>query len=219
MRVSFFNVPILLIPTDIKVCFCHTCIHTVLTGDFGFTDGGYYSIATAMVFGSTTSASSWDPIRQAIEAMSEVFVDRQDLVIKHCCYLDMIQWAEIDLTMKITPAIACAILCGLPENLKSKIRQKACIFVDDALMLALCPAHIEWMLAALIEAIFVVMGKPDTVLRQCPLAMYKWLELVVGPILIMLGLIINTNKLTVAILEKCISELCNLINTTWYVNR
>ena len=76
-------------------------------------------------------------------------------------------------------------------------------------------------LAALIKAIFVVMGEQDTALRQCPLVMDKWLELVVGPILIlrMLGLIINTNKLTFAIPDKYVSKLCNLItNTTWHVN-
>ena len=76
----------------------------------------------------------------------------------------------------------------------------------------------ERVLAALIEAIFVVMGEPDTTLRQCPLAMDKWLELVVGPILIMLGLIIHTNKLTIAIPKIYVSELCNLIKTTWHVN-
>jgi hypothetical protein len=32
-----------------------------LTGAFGFMAGGYYNLATAMVFGSTTSASSWEP--------------------------------------------------------------------------------------------------------------------------------------------------------------
>jgi hypothetical protein len=76
----------------------------------------------------------------------------------------------------------------------------------------------DMVLASLIEAIFVVMGEPDTALRQCPLAMDKWLELVVGPILIMLGLIINTNKLTVAIPEKYMSKLRELIDTTWHVN-
>ena len=90
-----------------------------------------------MDFGSTTSASSWEPNRHAIEAMSEVFSNRPDLMIKHCRYLDMIRWAKIDPTVKITPAIACTILRGVPKKLKSKIQQKACIFVDDALMLAL----------------------------------------------------------------------------------
>ena len=69
----------------------------------------------------------------------------------------------------------------------------------------------ELVLAALIEEIFVVMGEPDTALRQCPLAMDKWLELVVGPILIMLGLKFDTIKLAVAIPEKYGAELCKLI--------
>ena len=78
-----------------------------------------------MVFGSTTCASSWEPNRRAIEAMYEVFANRPDLVIKHRRYLDMIRWAKIDSTVNITPAVACAILRGLPAKLKSKIQQKA----------------------------------------------------------------------------------------------
>ena len=151
--------------------------------------------------------------------MSEVLANRPDLVIKHHCYLDMIRWAKIDPTVKITPAIACTILRGLPAKMKSEIRQKACIFVDDALMLALCWALMERVLAALIEAIFVVMGEPDTTLRQCSFSMDKWLELMVDPILILMGLIINTNKLTVAIPKKYVSKLCNLVNTARHVNR
>ncbi len=58
------------------------------------------------------------------------------------------------------------------------------------------------VLAATIKAIFMVMGKPDVMVRQCPLAMDKWLELVIGPKQTMLGLIINTNRLTLAIPAK-----------------
>jgi hypothetical protein len=171
-----------------------------------------------MVFGSTTSASIWEPYRRAIETMSAVLANRPDLVIKHRCYLDMIGWAEIDPNVKIIPAAACTILGGLPTKVIEEIRLKARIFVDDSLVIALYRAHMEMVLAALIEAIFVVMGVPDTALRQCPLATDKWLELVVGPILLMLGLIIDTNKLTVAIPQKYITELQDLIYTTWHVN-
>jgi hypothetical protein len=44
----------------------------------------------------------------------------------------------------------------------------------------------------MIKAIFVVMGETDVAVRQCPLAMDKWLELVIGPKQTMLGLTINT---------------------------
>jgi hypothetical protein len=36
------------------------------------------------------------------------------------------------------------------------------------------------------------MGEPDTTVRQCPLAMDKWEELVIGPVQTMLGLVIDT---------------------------
>jgi hypothetical protein len=61
-RVSHPNDVILLGMADIKACFCFARIHPNLTGAFGFLAGGYYNLAsTAMVFGSTTSASSWEP--------------------------------------------------------------------------------------------------------------------------------------------------------------
>ena len=54
-------------------------------------------------------------------------------------------------------------------------------------------------LAALIEVIFGVMGEPDTAIRQCPLDQDKWVEMVAGPVQTMLGLILDTNRLSVAI--------------------
>jgi hypothetical protein len=76
------------------------------------------------------------------------------------------------------------------------------IYVNDKLMLALDIDHMKMVLAAMTKAIFVVMGKLDVTVRQCPLAMDKWLELVISPKQTMLGLIINTNRLTVAIPAK-----------------
>ncbi len=60
-RVSHPNDVILLGMADIKARFCFPRIYPDLTGAFGFIAGGYYNLATAMVFGSTTSASSWEP--------------------------------------------------------------------------------------------------------------------------------------------------------------
>jgi hypothetical protein len=61
-------------------------------------------------------------------------------------------------------------------------------------------------LAALIKAIFVVLGKPDTPVRQCPLAMDKWEELIIGAVQTMLGLVINTYKLTVGIPDTSVGK-------------
>jgi hypothetical protein len=71
-RVSYQKIIILLAMADVKACFCFLCIHTDLTGAFGFLAGGYFNLATAMVFGSTASASSWEPFQCAIQALSVV---------------------------------------------------------------------------------------------------------------------------------------------------
>ena len=63
------------------------------------------------------------------------------------------------------------------------------------------------VLAAMIESIFAVMGEADTPLCQCPLALDKWLELVVCPVQTMIGLVIDTNKLTVAIPQQYVAEV------------
>ena len=210
-RIRHPYVIILLGMADIKACFCFPRIHPDLTGAFGFLAGGFYNLATAMVFGSTTSASSWEPFRQGIEALSVEYADCPDLVIKHRYYLDMISWAEEDQTAKITQAFSCLINTGILDA-----HLPARIYVDDALLLALSRRHMELVLAALIKAIFVIMGAPDTTVRQCPLAMDKWLDLVVAPKQRMLGLEIDTNKLTVGIPSDYTAEVLTLLNTTWH---
>ncbi len=81
---------------NIKSCFCFARIHADLTGAFGFIANDLYNLATAMVFGSTTSASSWESFRQAIKDLMKIFANRLDLVIKHKKYLDMLKWEEAD---------------------------------------------------------------------------------------------------------------------------
>jgi hypothetical protein len=81
-------------------------------------------------------------------------------------------------------------------------------------MLATSIEHMKMVLAAMIEAIFIVMSEPNESVWQCPLAMDKWSELVIGPRQIGLGLIIDTNQLTVAIPIKYLTEVRALLDST-----
>jgi hypothetical protein len=74
-----------------------------LTGAFGFIADKLYNLATAMVFGLTASASSCEVFRQAIEALTKVFANRPDLVIRHQKFIDMLKWEEIYPSAKLTP--------------------------------------------------------------------------------------------------------------------
>jgi hypothetical protein len=93
----------------------------------------------------------------------------------------MLKWEEIDPSTELTPAFSCTINHGNMDDTRNRIDLPARIHVDDALMLALDVDHMKMVVAATIEAIFVIMGEPDVAVRQCPLAMDKWLELVIGP--------------------------------------
>jgi hypothetical protein len=49
-------------------------------------------------------------------------------------------------------------------------------------------------------------------------SMDKWLKLELGPKQTMLELIIDTNRLTVAISDKYVQEVLDLLNSTWHHN-
>jgi hypothetical protein len=169
-RISYLTATIFLGLADVKACFRYPRIHTDITGAFGFIADELYNLATAMVFGSTASASSWEAFRQAIKALTKVFANRPNLVIRHKKFFDMLKWEEIDPSAELTPAFSCTINCGIIDDAGKRRDLLARIYVDDALMLALNADHMKMVLAATIEAIFIVMGKPDVAVRRCPLA-------------------------------------------------
>ena len=85
----------------------------------------------------------------------------------------MIGWAEPNPNTPITPGVACDINTGNVST--NGVNKNLCahIYVDDALLLGHSKLQILMKLAALMKAIFVVMGKPDITGRQCPLVMDK----------------------------------------------
>jgi hypothetical protein len=214
--ISYPTATILLVLVDVKACFRYPRIHADLTGAFSFISDELYNLATVMVFCSTASASSWEAFRQAIKALMKVFANRPNLVIRHKKFIDMLKWEEIGPSAELNPAFSCTINRGIMDDAGKRRDLPACIYVDDALMLALDADRMKMVLAATIEASVIVMGEPDVAVRQCPLAMDKWLELVIGPKQTMLGLIINTNRLTVAIPPKYLQEVLELLNSTWH---
>jgi len=77
----------------------------------------------------------------------------------------------------------------------------------------------KMVLAAIIEAIFTVMGEPNEKLRQCPLALDKWRKLVVTEHQLALGLILHTRRLSVAITKEFQTDTLDLICKHWHRGR
>ncbi len=121
--ISYPNLLILLAMAEIKVSFCFGRIHADLAGSFGFlVAGGYFNLATAMVFGLTASAFSWESFCCAIKALSIFFDNQKDFVYKHRKYLDMLSWAnDLVLPLNLARAIPCLINEGVLNKQGDKV--------------------------------------------------------------------------------------------------
>jgi hypothetical protein len=122
---------ILLGLADVKACFRYPRIHADLTEAFGFIADKLYNLATATVFGLTASASSWEPFRQAIKALTKVFANRPNLVVRHKNFIDKLKWEEIDPSAELTSTFSCTINCGIMDDAGYRIDLPARIYVDD----------------------------------------------------------------------------------------
>ena len=91
LRISFPNEEILLAFIVISSCFRWPRIFPCLVGAFGFLIGPLFYAANAMVFGSVTSATSWEPFQRAISALAEFYFGKLYLKTKHKKWLDMVK--------------------------------------------------------------------------------------------------------------------------------
>lgn len=211
-RISFPDKVILLAGADVKACFRYPRIAADLTGAFGFLAQNMLFLSTSQVFGSNTSCPSWEPFRRAIEIMTVIYHDKEGLVEKHRDLLDMLVWDEtLTQDVTLTKAVPCKQNQGVLDDEGNMKPTPAYIYVDDALLATVGRDDMEKSLAALIEAMFTVMGAPNVSIRQMHLAIDKWKGAIVGPLQIMLGIDINTNSLLVGTTSEYQTEVRELI--------
>ena len=80
-------------------------------------------------------------------------------------------------------------------------------------------SRIPRALAAAAEAIFTIMGFPLLRLHQSAVAMDKWRQLVVSHCLVLLDIVFNTRKMTVAVEKRYRKEVLDLLEKTWHPGR
>jgi len=176
-----------------------------------------YFLVTSMVFGSNASASSWEPFRRAIEALIIEYSTRLDLISKHKDLLDMLKWEDEDTHMgNFVWVVACPLKPGI-QDFNGFL--EAFIYVNDILASANTKLNMLPLLAATIKAIFTVCDRPHIEVRQCPLSLEKWDELVVSTVQTILGLTVNTNKLTVGITPESRNQVRDLLLKSWPISQ
>ena len=102
----------------------------------------------SMVFGSNTSASSWEPFRRAIEGLILEYSIRSVLIEKHKHLLGMLVWEDDSIYVAdMVKATKCPLNPGIPD-LDGTL--DAYIYVDDILALVVNKQNILRLLAAII---------------------------------------------------------------------
>jgi hypothetical protein len=139
-----------------------------------------------------------------------VYSKKNDLVEKHRVLLDMPKWDSPTLQELLVKAFPCKVNQGILVG--SKLT--ANIYVDDILGAATFKETMIRLLAAIIKAIFTECGRPNMAVCQCPLLLEKWHELIVGPKQIILGLVIDTSKMTVGITDEYLDQV-RLLLSQW----
>ena len=132
-RISFPEDDIYMVGADVKACFCWPRFAPDVAGAFGFLAAGLYCLPTAVVFGSNTSATSWEPFRRAIEGLTIVMADRKDLLVKHKDLLDMVSWQKFGKTPLIQAQVR-PLNPGILDLEGNEIVAPTRFYVDDALL-------------------------------------------------------------------------------------
>jgi hypothetical protein len=114
--------------------------------------------------------------------------------------------------LELVQEFGCEINQGVKNELGEIKPLTANIYVDDILGTSAFKEYIIRLLAAIIEAIFVVCGRPDVAVRQCPLSLKKWNKLTVGTRQIVLGLFVDTIKMTVGIMPEYLQQVRDLLS-------
>ena len=141
-RISFPGEIIYLILADISACFRYPRIAADLTGAFGFMFEKLYFLSTSHVFGSNTSASSWEPFRHAIKNSIPIYFLWEDLVIKHRDLLDALKWDKSPAAPNLVKAVRCELNKGVLNDNSTLSPPSAEVYVDDTTATAVCK---EWI--------------------------------------------------------------------------
>ena len=151
--------------------------------------------------------------------MIPIYSQRKDLVDKHKDLLDLLKWDKCNIHQhELIQAFGCKINQGVLNELGEIKPLTANIYVDDILGASAFKEYVIRLLAAIIEAIFMVCGTPDVAVRQCPLSLEKWHDLTVEPKQIVLGLVVDTTKMMVGITPEYLQQVRDLLNN-WDSNK
>ena len=159
------------------------------------------------------------PFHEELEQkLAEYLGDDVTLVAKHNDYLKLVKMsppAGADTTF--TSAAPCNLHTGVFNAKGKRSNPKHNMFVDDNLI-AETRAFIFVAMAASIEALFCIFGRPQPELRKSPLCMEKFVKATCSYEKVQLGKLTNTRTMTVHMSTKMTAKIIMEIDH-WHSKR
>mmetsp|Transcript_29742 Transcript_29742/g.86679 ORF Transcript_29742/g.86679 Transcript_29742/m.86679 type:complete len:873 (-) Transcript_29742:2591-5209(-) len=211
LRISYPNEDILLWDDDIAGCFRQEKHHPDVTPAFGLIIDMFLYFYVGQTFGSIFSPANNEPVRRAREQLAESLGEDLSIIDKHKDLLSKIKFSKpAKAGTKYCQAKKCSLNRGVIDDKGKVANTPLHTFVDDALMAEIRDRMMQAM-ANSIEALEIILGKPDTELRRAALSLEKFFKATCSPKKIQLGLQFNTRDMVIRITEearkKIIKEL------------
>ena len=189
---------IVLFDDDVKGAFRHPKYHPDIAAAFSFIIQCLLFITLGNTFGSIVSPANFEPIARARTHLAKYLSSRRDLYEKYKHIIDKVKFSE--------PAPHGTVFTkakkdNINQGVKDTTITEYNMFVDDSLF---CQTRdtIKHSMAASIEALYIILGFPNTEVRQNALSLDKYFDSVCSHERIQLGILINTRTLSVSLTEK-----------------
>ena len=212
LRITYPVTDIMLFDDDVKGAFRHCKYHPDVTSAFSFIIAGLLFISLGGTFGSIVTPSNFEPIARARTHLARYLSNRRDLLKKYQHIISKVRFSE---PQTASTEFVRATPCSINNGIADKNRTEYNMFVDDSLF-AQTRDNIKHAMAASIEALHIILGYPNTDIRQNPLSLDKYFESTCSYERIQLGIKINSRTMSLSLTDKkrkaMIDELTNWHN-------
>ena len=219
LRITHPSRDIILHANDVKSCFRQMKHHPDVMGAFSYIISDILFLSCGLTMGSDFSPQTWEVPRRMAEQIAQKLFSDKSLVTKHRERLDQLQWSKKLGKVKssdLVPAHTNDTHKGVLDDEGNPINTPHHLFVDDDVYAEVYDiGRIEQAIAAGIEALFLLLGESDIKRRQDPIAWDKLKEMIIHSRNKILGLIINTRRMTVSAPPEYIEKVVKLMETKW----
>ena len=207
LRISYLYEDILLWDDDATGAFRQIKNHPDIAMALAFIIAQTLYCPTGQTFGFKPSPANWEPVRRAREELAQSLFEDSSLIAKHDNYLSQVKYcAEPDVDTEFVQAVRDKLNQGvLDENGRHRPTEHN-MYVDDNLI-AEVKKFMPNAQATSIEALFILLSRPEPEFRRVAVCMKKFLRAQCSYRKEQLGIMINTRQMIVYLPDSRVAKM------------